>query len=143
MSACALHRPSWLPAPGTAACALVKATRPSAFIVLHNRHILCLSAWQVLDEAYLQRYYKTPMGAKGRAWHDLELACMADTALQPFKTRSQDMRVITGQTALFYMVSRAGVLGCRLWTGGLCASAILLTVAGGGIEYELIKDGFS
>ncbi|KAK9829023.1 hypothetical protein WJX72_003477 [[Myrmecia] bisecta] len=57
----------------------------------------------VLNEEYLERYYKTKMGPKAREWHDLELACMADPAFQPYKTRSQDMRVVTGQTGLFYM----------------------------------------
>ncbi|CAL5219348.1 g1164 [Coccomyxa viridis] len=58
----------------------------------------------VLDAAYLERYYKTP-GAQGYSMQDLQLESMADPETVPFESRSIDMRVLTGQTSLFYTAS--------------------------------------
>jgi len=55
---------------------------------------------QILDEDYLNRYYKTK-GSAGYSFHDLQLECMNDPDLSPFESRSVDMRVLTGQTSLF------------------------------------------
>lgn len=59
---------------------------------------------QLLDEEYLDRYYKRK-ASTGRSFHDLQLECMADGELSPFESRSLDMRVLTGQTSLFYKAS--------------------------------------
>ena len=58
---------------------------------------------QVLDAEYLQKYYKT-RGAQGYSMQDLQLESMADPETVPFESRSIDMRVLTGQTSLFYTV---------------------------------------
>ena len=58
---------------------------------------------QVLDAAYLEKYYKMP-GAQGYSMQDLQLESMADPETVPFESRSIDMRVLTGQTSLFYTV---------------------------------------
>jgi len=58
---------------------------------------------QVLDAEYLERYYKTP-GTQGYSMQDLQLESMADPETVPFESRSIDMRVMTGQTSLFYTV---------------------------------------
>ena len=59
---------------------------------------------QVLDAPYLEKYYKTP-GAQGYSMQDLQLESMADPETVPFESRSIDMRVLTGQTSLFYSVT--------------------------------------
>ena len=59
---------------------------------------------QVLDAAYLMKYYKT-RGAQGYSMQDLQLESMADPETVPFESRSIDMRVLTGQTSLFYSVT--------------------------------------
>ena len=56
---------------------------------------------QVLDEEYLQRYYMRP-SVGGKSLFAMQLECMADAELSPFQSRSLDMRVLTGQTSLFY-----------------------------------------
>lgn len=56
---------------------------------------------QVLDEEYLEHYYRRRAGA-GQSFFDLQVECMADAELAPFQSRSLDMRVLTGQTSLFY-----------------------------------------
>jgi hypothetical protein len=61
---------------------------------------------QVLDEEYLQRYYMRT-SAGGKSFYDLQLECMADAELSPFQSRSLDMRVLTGQTSLFYKACAA------------------------------------
>ena len=58
---------------------------------------------QVLDSDYLEKYYKMP-GAQGYSMQDLQLEAMADPETVPFESRSIDMRVLTGQTSLFYTV---------------------------------------
>ena len=58
---------------------------------------------QVLDASYLKKYYKTP-GSQGYSMQDLQLENMADLETVPFESRSIDMRVMTGQTSLFYTV---------------------------------------
>ena len=57
----------------------------------------------MLDAAYLEKYYKT-RGAQGYSMQDLQLESMADPETVPFESRSIDMRVLTGQTSLFYTV---------------------------------------
>ena len=59
---------------------------------------------QVLDTEYLERYYKTA-GAREYSMQDLQLESMADPETVPFESRSIDMRVLTGQTSVFYTVS--------------------------------------
>lgn len=66
---------------------------------------------QVLDEEYLDRYYKRK-ASTGRSLHDLQLECMADPELSPFESRSIDMRVLTGQTSLFYKASLLSFCAC-------------------------------
>lgn len=57
---------------------------------------------QVLDQGYLERFYQGPPPSGGPAWHELYLECADDARLTPFQTRSADIRVLAGQTALFY-----------------------------------------
>lgn len=59
---------------------------------------------QVLDATYLEKYYKT-RGAQGYSMQDLQSESMADPETVPFESRSIDMRVLTGQTSLFYSVT--------------------------------------
>ena len=63
----------------------------------------CRSTMQLLDEAYLARYYKTPARC-GYCMHDLYLECRANGRLAPFQSASQDMRVLASSSALFYTV---------------------------------------
>lgn len=65
---------------------------------------------QVLDAAYLKKYYKT-RGAQGYSMQDLQLESMADPETVPFESRSIDMRVLTGQTSLFYTVLHQALFG--------------------------------
>lgn len=67
------------------------------------------SCVQVLDAAYLEEYYKT-RGSQGYSMQDLQLESMADPETVPFESRSIDMRVLTGQTSLFYTVLHPGSL---------------------------------
>lgn len=59
---------------------------------------------QVLNTKYLEKYYKTA-GAREYSMQDLQLESMADPETVPFESRSIDMRVLTGQTSVFYTVS--------------------------------------
>lgn len=63
---------------------------------------------QVLDEEYLDYYYKRRLRG-GQSLHDLQLECMAEPELSPFQSRSIDMRVLTGQTSLFYKARAPGL----------------------------------
>ena len=58
----------------------------------------------MLDTEYLEKYYKTA-GAGDYSMQDLQLESMADPETVPFESRSIDMRVLTGQTSVFYTVS--------------------------------------
>ena len=58
----------------------------------------------MLDQAYLEKYYKEPRWGESSVF-DLEMQCTHDATMTPFRSRSQDMRVISGQTALFHTVS--------------------------------------
>ena len=72
---------------------------------------------QMLDNAYLDKYYRQARwGPNKRSLFDLELLCMADAAMTPFRSRSLDMRVISGQSALFYTVSLPYFSACARMT---------------------------
>ncbi|CAK0743466.1 hypothetical protein CVIRNUC_001472 [Coccomyxa viridis] len=58
----------------------------------------------VLNTKYLEKYYKTA-GAREYSMQDLQLESMADPETVPFESRSIDMRVLTGQTSVFYTAS--------------------------------------
>lgn len=73
---------------------------------------------QLLDEGYLDKYYKQPWGPRQRSTFDVELQCMADPELKPFRSKSQDIRVIAGQTAIFHTVGGRCEAASALW---LCA----------------------
>lgn len=63
--------------------------------------------WQMLDESYLTKYYRQPRwGPHQRSLFDLELQCMDDSSMTPFRSRSPDTRIIAGGTALMHSVSR-------------------------------------
>lgn len=86
-------------------------------------------AWQVLDPAYLERYYTAETPGGGPAWHELYLECADNPALAPFQTRSADIRALAGQTALFYSVMSpsSGVLhGLNSLCAGPAVHAVML-----------------
>ena len=77
----------------------------------------------MVDQIYLDKYYKQARwGPQRRSPFDLELACMADPELTPFRSTSQDVRILAGGTALFHTVFEWDV---RLLAGG---TALIHTV---------------
>ena len=59
---------------------------------------------QMLDDAYLDKYYKQARWGDVSVF-DLEMQLTTNPAMTPFRSKSQDMRVISGQTAMFHTVS--------------------------------------
>ena len=80
--------------------------------------------WQVLDPAYLERYYTAETPGGGPAWHELYLECADSAALAPFQTRSADIRALAGQTALFYSVAQAVGSGSGLGFLIICTGCV-------------------
>ena len=68
----------------------------------------------MLDTEYLEKYYKTA-GAQEYSMQDLQLESMADPETVPFESRSIDMRVLTGQTSVFYTVSHPNTQSSQCW----------------------------
>ena len=66
---------------------------------------------QLLDDAYFKKYYQQKTRS-GLSINDLELQLQANNAWQPFRSKSPDVRMLAGQTALLYSVSAALVLRC-------------------------------
>ena len=64
---------------------------------------------QLLDDAYFKKYYQQKTRS-GLSINDLELQLQDDKAWQPFRSKSPDVRMLAGQTALLYSVSAALVL---------------------------------
>ncbi len=71
---------------------------------------LCVA--QIMNEEYLDKFYKTQGTDERFSWQDMQLACMADPDLTPFQSRSVDMRVLTGQTSLFYKARQSAGHAC-------------------------------
>ena len=72
---------------------------------------------QLLDDAYFKKYYQQKTKS-GLSINDLELQLQADEAWQPFRSKSPDVRMLAGQTALLYSVSAA--LAVRHVKQGIC-----------------------
>ncbi len=74
----------------------------------------------MLDTEYLERFYRSLPPSGGPAWHELYLECTSDPALEPFQTRSADIRALAGQTALFYSVPPVQQHWCKRITESMC-----------------------